>query len=106
MRAIPIEEITMDGSGWLTVRPAVPAAEDFEFIYRTATGIRWWPGLRALGLLPEEKSVPPEAFRRILDAVRREYGYELCLTCDTQSVNVPDELRVTLEGIARKHDPN
>ncbi len=105
LREISIDEIALSELGWLTVRPALPDGEDFSLIYRTATGVRWWPGLRSLGPDPETTLTPAEWFARIIDAARSEYGCDLVLTSQTKWVNVTPDVERSLRA-ARAPMPN
>jgi hypothetical protein len=97
MREIPIKEIQIDAAGYLRVYPDLPPAEDFGFIWRTATGIRWNGSGRFLTSVDQDRSGHLPWFRRVLDAVRSEYGCELTTSSQTQWTNVPDDVRSAME---------
>jgi hypothetical protein len=100
MRTVAIESVEIDEAHGLIVRPHISPHEDFEFIFRTATGVRWNSTMRAL--TPVSGSTPSHAiwFGRIVDAMRDEYACTLALTSTTGWKNVPPELREVLEGVS------
>jgi len=101
VRTIKIDSVEIGPAHRLLIRPRLLPEETLEFIYRTGTGIRWEPQSRALS--PVESGIPAhvEWFKRIVDAVRSEYGYALVVTPETLWVNVSADLRGTLEAFAR-----
>ena len=97
MDFVPIAEISV-ASGRLHVTPGASQFNDFEYIYRTATGVRW---LRA-----ERCFVPHEVgglthgawFGEILAAAASEYGVRLEVTPSTIWRDVSAELRSEIES--------
>ena len=102
MRSVPIDEISIDDSNRLVVRPLLPPEEDFSSIHRTATGVRWVPESRSLAPACGSTPTHVEWLRRILSATRDEYGCELMVTPETRWVNVPADLRQVLEAAIRR----
>src|SRR5215471_1512370 len=97
MREIPIKAVQIDAAGYLRVYPELPPAEDFGFIWRSATGIRWDAAGRFLTSVDQDRSEHAQWFRRVLDAVRSEYGYELTTSSETQWTNVADDVRSAMK---------
>jgi hypothetical protein len=97
MREIPIKVIQIDAAGYLRVYPDLPPAEAFDFIWRSATGVRWNAVGRFLTSVEQDHSKHAEWFRRVLDAVRSEYACELTTSSETQWANVPDDVRSNMK---------
>ena len=100
MRQIPITQVEVAGSGLLHVKPSVPDSEDFEHIYRTATGVRWLRDLRVLAPAKVVELSLAQWFAEIVDAAASEYGVRLTLTSETKWENVPEQLRSEIEAVA------
>ena len=98
MREIPIKAIQIDATGYLRVYPDLPPAEDFDFIWRSATGVRWNATGRFLTSVDQDRSRHAEWFRRVLDAVRSEYGCELTTSLETQWSDVSDDVRSAIRA--------
>jgi hypothetical protein len=98
MRSIPIAQIEVADSGLLSVAPAVPDAEQFEHIYRTATGVRWLPGSRSFSPARMAELSHAQWFAEIVDAAANEYGVRLEITPHTKWQNVPAEIRAQIES--------
>ncbi len=101
---IPIDEVAIDSMGRLLVRPRIAANEDFEFIYRTASGVRWQSESRCLAPYELKDKAPPWWFRQIVDAVRSEYRQLLKLHPDTIWTNVPADTRRDIQSDNDGHD--
>jgi hypothetical protein len=86
-----IDEIGLDDSGALYIRPS--SGEDFEHIYRSASGIRWNNALRTLHAYEPHRWAAPALFREILRAVAGEYGVALTIGPSTTWINIPDTLK-------------
>lgn len=100
MSDIAIEKIEVNDTGQLLVFPGIAPDEDYRFIYRDASFVRWNDKLRCLYTAPEMgTSGLTKQFTQIVSAVKDEYGDTLLITETTQLVNVPsnieDELRKT-----------
>jgi hypothetical protein len=74
MRQVPIAQVEVAASGLLHVKPSVPDSEDFEHIYRTATGVRWLKDLRVLAPARVAELSLAQWFGEIVDAAASEYG--------------------------------
>jgi hypothetical protein len=98
MRSIPIAQIEVAKSGLLSVTPAVPGAETFEHIYRTATGIRWLPGSHSFSPARMSELSHAQWFAEIVGAAASEYGVQLEITPHTKWHNVPAEVRAAIES--------
>ena len=98
MRSIPIAQIEVAESGLLNVAPEVPAAEDFEHIYRTATGVRWLPGSRSFSPARMAELSHAQWFSEIVGAAASEYGVQLQVTPQTKWQNVPADIRAEIEA--------
>ena len=97
VRTVAIEVLEIDSEQRLFVRPHLSPGENFEFIYRSATGVRWDSVQRAL--TPVSGSLPAHGdwLRRIVDAARVEYWCALVATASTRWVNILPDLRRELE---------
>ena len=99
---VPIEEIEINTIVGILVRPRIPLAENYEHIYRTASGVRWHPQSRAL-VAYDVDGMPPEWwFRQIVAAVAGEYGQVLELRPDTRWKNVSELERKAIESAHEK----
>jgi hypothetical protein len=101
VRSVVIDVLEIDSEQRLFVRPHLSPGENFELIYRSATGVRWDSVQRALTAVSGSPPAHGDWLRRIVRAAREEYGCLLVATPTTQWVNVSAELRGTLEGIVR-----
>jgi hypothetical protein len=101
---IPIDEVAIDSTGRLLVRPRIAATEDFGQIYRTASGVRWESASRSLVPYEAMDKAPPWWFRQIVDAVQSEYRQLLELQPDTIWTNVPAETRRDIQSGNDGHD--
>src|SRR5262249_36532231 len=97
MREIPINAVQIDAAGYLRVYPELPPAEDFDFIWRSATGVRWDEAGRVLTSVDQARSEHAQWFLRILDAVRSECGCELTTSAETLWINVADNVRSAMK---------
>jgi len=85
-----IREIKINSRGRLQV---VPFKQNFEFIYRSATEIHWDNKENCLYAPEKMKDWSyVDWFKQILNAVRSEYGYILCIVKETNWINVPNDL--------------
>lgn len=90
-----IIEIGIDDKERLFVKPQT---EEFEFIYRDASGVNWdTKGGFLFSPKPTEMNYF-DWFRQIILATKGEYGCELKVTSDTNWTNIPDELRNQICG--------
>ena len=99
MRIIAIQEISIDGTGRLFVRPKLCNDADFALIYRAAAGIDWDADSRSLVAPKPKEWSYLDWFQNILSAVRTEYGDQLTFSSHTRWSNVPDDLRLKMEQI-------
>jgi hypothetical protein len=86
-----IEEIGLDNDGALYVRPA--SGHDFNYIYRSASGIRWNNALRTFHAYEPHRWAAPALYREIRRAVAGEYGVALTIGPSTIWKNIPDALK-------------
>src|ERR1700722_1539719 len=93
MRTVQIDSVEVDSAQRLLVRPRLSPGEDFAFIYRTPTGVRWDSVARALAPVAGSAPAHQDWFKRIVDAVRDEYGCALVAASETQWINVSAHLR-------------
>ena len=101
---IPIDEVAIDSTGRILIRPRIAATDDFEHIYRTASGVRWEAASRSLVPYEVMDKAPPWWFRQIIDAVQSEYGQLLELRPETIWTNVPAETRRDIQTGDDGHD--
>jgi hypothetical protein len=85
-----IIEIGIDDKERLFVKPQT---QEFEFIYRDASGVNWDTKGRFLFSPKPTKMNYFDWFRQIILATKGEYGCELKVTSDTNWTNIPDELK-------------
>lgn len=92
-----ISEIGINSQGGLYVKPATKA---FPYIYREAMEVSWEPATAVLfGPAPREWSYV-DWFVQIRSAAS-EQGVHLVIGPNTRWHDVPDELRVEIEGTAK-----
>jgi hypothetical protein len=96
---LPIEEIGLDSHGCLYVRPVTTNANEFAYIYRDASGVRWSNEVRALHAAEPERWEPTALYLQIIDAVRREYGIQLLIKPETRWTCIPGELRASIQAL-------
>jgi integron cassette Hfx-like protein len=96
---VAIQEIGLDQEGRLYVRPSMNPADDFEHIYRTASGIRWDGQLRTLHAYEPHRWDSLKLYKEICRAVEGEYGVRLIVTNATIWQNVPDTLEVSIRAM-------
>jgi hypothetical protein len=106
MEQVWIRSIRIDGGGVLQVEPALSPGQDLSYIWRTADGVRW--NDRSGTLHPVDGSSSDQArwMRRIVEAVRGEYGIDLVIRDQTFWRNVPSNLIDELSVAARSADPS
>jgi hypothetical protein len=75
-----------------------PQTQEFEFIYRDASGVNWDTKGRFLFSPKPTKMNYFDWFRQIILATKGEYGCELKVTSDTNWTNIPDELKNQICG--------
>lgn len=97
LNSIAVEEIAIDSSGRLLVRPEA-ADSSFQFIYRAANGLRWEAGVSAFVAAEPERWEPQELLTHIVRTVREELGGVLHLTEQTRWHNVSEQQRIELRG--------
>jgi hypothetical protein len=100
VQPVAIELVQIDAFGTLQIYPAIASIENYEYIYRTASAVRWLPKERALTTVGLHGWPQARCFRHILSAVRSEYGHALKLGHDTKWVNVSSTDRSAIEVAA------
>jgi len=90
-----ILEIGIDNKERLFVKPQT---EQFEFIYRDASGISWDNKERFLYSPKPIEWTYFDWFRQILLATKGEYGCELKVTSETKWTNISEELKNQICG--------
>ncbi len=90
MTSDQIIEIGIDDKERLFVKPQ---SEQFEFIYRDASGVSWDNKGRFLYSPKPTEMTYFDWFRQIILATKGEYGCELKVTSETNWTNIPDELK-------------
>ena len=93
MKQIPIEEIVIDTENRLLIRPKLGPEDNYEYIYRDASGVTWIEKQRCLGASEPERWNHFDIFRQIIMAVRGEYGELLAVTSETKWTNIPTALK-------------
>lgn len=73
--------------------PSAPQTEQFEFIYRDASGVSWDDNGRFLYAPKPKEMTYLDWFRQIILATKGEYGCELKVTSETNWTNIPNELK-------------
>ena len=92
LKTTSVDEITVDETGRLLVRPRLGRGEDFAGIYRAAMGVSWDSNIRSLMAPVPREWTHFDWFRHMVAAVVQEYGIRLVIRDDTKWT-VPDELR-------------
>lgn len=90
-----ILEIGIDDKERLFVKPQT---EQFEFIYRDASGISWDDKEKFLYSPKQGELTYFDWFRQIILATKGEYGCELKITNETKWTNIPAELKIQICG--------
>ncbi|MCU0345795.1 MAG: hypothetical protein MUC59_02550 [Saprospiraceae bacterium] len=90
-----ILEIGIDDKERLFVKPQT---QQFEFIYRDASGISWDNKERFLYSPKPIELTHFDWFRQILLATKGEYGCELKVTSETKWTNISEELKNKICG--------
>jgi Integron Cassette Protein Hfx_Cass5 len=94
-----IEEIGLDDQGHLFVRPTAASTDEFTFIWRDASGIRWNRELRTLHAAEPERWDLVQLYRQIIAAVWSEYGVRLSTMPRTVWNRIPAELQTAIEAL-------
>jgi len=92
MKQTPIEEIKIDEENRLLIRPKIRPDQNFEYIYRDASGVTWIDKVRCLGAREPDKWNHFDLFKQIIFAVHGEYGELLVVTSETKWLNIPTAL--------------
>ena len=100
---VAIDEVEIDGSARLLVRPKLAPSEHYEYIYRTASGVRWSRDARALVPYEIKGMSPAWWFSQIVAAVESEYGQLLELKVETKWTNVSESDRLEIEAASKRH---
>ena len=93
---VAIAEVGLDSMEHLFVRP--PEFEDFTYIWRDASGVRWDQDRHVLIAYEPERWEPVTLFKQIVAVVNNEYGRELEVTLSTEWSNVQPKLRAQIEA--------
>jgi hypothetical protein len=91
------EEVSIDPSGRLIVRPQLPTDADFAFIYRAAMEVSWDPTARTLVTPTPRNWSAARWFEQVAGAVHSEYGKRLVVTPRTRWREVPPDARSEIE---------
>jgi hypothetical protein len=102
----PIEEIGLDAQGHLFIRPAAASSEEFSYIYRDGSGIRWNTKLRTLQAYEPERWDAIALYRQMIAAVRREYGVLLVIKPNTRWSGISDELHASIQALPPESRPS
>ena len=94
-----IDEIGLNAHGHLFVCPLAASVDEFAYIWRDASGIRWNSELRALHAAEPARWVTAELYKQIISAVEREYGIRLQAIPSTRWTRIPDDLRTALTAL-------
>jgi hypothetical protein len=70
--------------------------EQFEFIYRDASGVNWDDKERVLYSPKPSELTYLDWFKQIILATKGEYGCELKVTSETKWTNIPEELKIKI----------
>jgi len=90
-----IKEIRIDSAGRLCVKPV---SEQFPYIYRTAMEVHWDESQNFLYSPKPREFSYGKWFVQIINAVRSEYGYNLCLSGETEWINVSAEIKEEIKN--------
>lgn len=100
MDSAEIESVEVAPSGELLLRAAPDPRGLYEYIYRTATGVRWDSARSAfVAPTPREWSYA-DWFGQILADAKSELGVTLVLSSATEWVNVAPKVRQEIEVVA------
>ena len=100
MDRVWIRWIAIDDQGLLQVEPMLSLGQDFRFIYRSANGVTWNEKTEKLHPISGSSSNHVAWMRRIIEAVRGEYGIELAARDETVWRSVPANLIDDLKAAA------
>lgn len=93
MKSVSIAQIQIGPTGALGV---TPESENFSYIWRDASGVRWDNRAKSLFTIYNDIS-PIDGFKLILSAAKNEYGITLLVANTTIFINVPEEIRAQIE---------
>ena len=93
MKSVSIAQIQIGPTGALGV---TPESENFSYIWRDATGVRWDNRAKSLFTIYNDIS-PIEGFKLILSSAKNEYGVSLSVVDTPIFINVPVEIRAQIE---------
>jgi len=93
-----IEEIGLDDQDYLFVRPETTSADEYAYIWRDASGIRWNSQVRALHAAEPSRWAALALYQQIVTAAHREYGVQLRITAKTEWSRIPTDLRTQIES--------
>jgi hypothetical protein len=95
MREVAIQKIYVDPNGRVRLRPTPTV--DYSFIWRDATSVRWDSSTGELYVLEIPCLDAIAEFKKMKEAVKREYGDELILLPSTEYDNIPVDLAVAMQ---------
>ena len=93
MRRVAISAVEIDESNRILVYPENPAPDQYKYIWRDASEVRWDSTNRCLVSGEPRKLSHAEWFDIVVAAIKREYGNELYVTPHTNWTNVPNDAR-------------
>jgi len=97
-KVMPIEEIGLDDQGHLFVRPSGASADEFAYVYRDGSGIRWNSHFRALHAADPARWAVTALYKQFIAAAHREYGVQLQRSPTTVWSGIPDDVRTAIEA--------
>ena len=102
MEIIEITKLEVIDTNELSVTPIINWNNFFQFIYRTATGVKWNEKDQCfMSPIPKDWS-HLDWYKNIVTSVASEMGVRLIITPKTKWLNVPNCLKEEIE----KYDPN
>ncbi|WP_353957273.1 hypothetical protein [Pelomonas sp. SE-A7] len=101
-----IEEVALESSGRLLVRPELVGGEGYEQIYRAANGLRWDPGQKVFFASEPERWAHSEFLSHLVRTLANECGTTLQVSNSTRWVNISGELLAELAAAAAGDAPD
>lgn len=108
MRELEIDEIAIDSSGRLMIRPG--NGRSYAMVYRAANGLRWNAEQSAIIAYEPDRWPHEELFAHIIATIERECGERFIVGKSTKWVSVSNELRNAMlsglpaSGVSGKSD--
>ena len=94
---VQIQQVELDERDSLVVVPEKTNSENFQFIWRDASGVRWDEDRLCFYAWEPEKWEKANFFRQVVLAVKNELGIKLQINRNTKWTNVPIEIREQIE---------